>query len=143
MPLSQAALDLLAAAPRKAVVQSDGKTSLTAYVFTTDGLTPISGFSRSKRSIDVRVGRKSSDAEDGAVQAWALHDLRRTAATEMGRLGTPEFIIAKVLNHAPKGITGQVYNRYEYLKEKRDALEQWGEALANNVCCPVESDIKE
>jgi integrase len=47
----------------------------------------------------------------------------------MGRLGVPEFVIAKVLNHTSKGITGQVYNRYEYLSEKKHALETWGQYL--------------
>ena len=62
-----------------------------------------------------------------------MHDLRRTAATEMGRLGTPEFIIGKVLNHSSRGVTGQVYNRYDYLAEKRGALEHWGDYVERLV----------
>jgi integrase len=67
------------------------------------------------------------------MDSWGIHDLRRTAATEMGRLGTPEFVIGKVLNHSSRSITGQVYNRYEYLAEKKQALEQWGGYLSRLV----------
>jgi integrase len=50
------------------------------------------------------------------------HDLRRTAATLMGRAGTSRFIIEKVLNHKDASVTG-VYDRWDYAKEKRAALE--------------------
>ena len=54
----------------------------------------------------------------------------------MGRLGTPEFIISKVLNHASQGVTGKVYNRYEYIKEKRHALATWAGYLMNLTAPP-------
>jgi integrase len=43
----------------------------------------------------------------------------------MGELGIDQFVIARVLNHVDQTITGRVYNRYPYLKEKRAALETW------------------
>jgi hypothetical protein len=49
-------------------------------------------------------------------------DLRRTAATLMAAHGVTEFVIARVLAHKNTSITG-VYNRYEYLAEKRVALD--------------------
>jgi integrase len=51
-------------------------------------------------------------------------DLRRTAATLMAEHGVTDFVIARVLAHKRKGdvITG-IYNRYEYLAEKRVALD--------------------
>lgn len=56
------------------------------------------------------------------------HDLRRTAATTMGRLGVPRFIVSKVLNHVDRSVTGR-YDVWEYLDEKRDALSRWGDHL--------------
>jgi integrase len=99
------------------------------FVFTTMGAVPISGFSVAKRRLEAKIAKARK--EDGAdpMESWIPHDLRRTAATEMGRLGVPEFIIGRVLNHAAKGVTGKVYNRYEYLKEKRDALDKWARYL--------------
>lgn len=43
----------------------------------------------------------------------------------MGRLGVSGFIIGRELNLAAKGITGKVYDRYEYLDEKRHVLDLW------------------
>jgi integrase len=49
-------------------------------------------------------------------------DLRRTAATLMATHGITEFVIARVLAHKNASITG-IYNRYEYVAEKRIALD--------------------
>src|SRR5262249_43986354 len=59
---------------------------------------------------------------------WTAHDLRRTVATGMADLGVPPHVIGHVLNHrsvTKAGITNQVYNRYQYEREKREALELW------------------
>lgn len=57
------------------------------------------------------------------------HDLRRTVATHMGRLGISQFIQAKVLNHTDRSVTGSVYNHHEYLAEKCAALARWANEL--------------
>ena len=62
------------------------------------------------------------------IDHWTIHDLRRTAASGMGRLGVPRLTIGKVLNHADPHITG-VYDRYEYFSEKQEALQKWAIAL--------------
>jgi integrase len=60
-----------------------------------------------------------------------IHDLRRTGATMMTgeKLGIPRFIVSKILNHTGDtggaAVTTGVYDRNEYLKEKRDALDLW------------------
>jgi integrase len=61
------------------------------------------------------------------VSDWRLHDLRRTAATGMARLGISPPVIERVLNHAvtSAGPLAAVYQRYDYAKEKREALEVW------------------
>lgn len=124
VPLSQPALDIIVSAPRK-TIQVGNRMQSSPYVFTSDGKAAISGFSKAKDTLDRKIKKARDAAEADGMPDWSIHDLRRTAATEMGRLGTPEFIISKVLNHAAKGVTGQVYNRYEYLAEKRHALDAW------------------
>jgi integrase len=110
VPLSEPALAVIRSVPR--FVDSD-------YVFTTTGLTPISGFGRVKDRLDDGIG----------VTDWRTHDLRRTAASGMARLGIPPHVVEKVLNHKSGIISGvaAVYNRYAYEKEKRDALERWAQ----------------
>lgn len=74
-----------------------------------------SGFSKAKRKLDAQSG----------VHAWCLHDLRRTGASCMQELGVAESVIELVLAHKKKGIKG-VYQRYQYMPQRKEALELWG-----------------
>ena len=60
---------------------------------------------------------------------WSPHDLRRTMASRMGDLGIAPHIIERCLNHVQQGIVG-VYQRQEYLPERKAAFEKWGRRLA-------------
>jgi integrase len=66
---------------------------------------------------------------EAGVEHFRYHDLRRSMSTHMGELGIDEFIVSRVLNHAPKGVTGRHYNHYSYRDEKHRALEAWGYKL--------------
>ena len=62
------------------------------------------------------------------VSDWRLHDLRRTMATGMARLGVGIHVVEKLLNHQSGtfgGIVG-VYQKFEFADEKREAMEKWG-----------------
>jgi integrase len=84
-------------------------------------------------------GHALSHAMRGSLEALGLadnpatpHDLRRTAATHMARLGLSDHIVGKVLNHVSgkaKTITAQVYIQHEFLSEKRTALDAWGNEI--------------
>lgn len=63
------------------------------------------------------------------MKPWRLHDLRRTAATHMVRLGISETVVSRVLNHAPQGVTAQVYALHSYAPEKCAALEAWADEV--------------
>jgi len=62
------------------------------------------------------------------VDHFTPHDLRRTAATFLASMGFMDEIIDAVLNHVKKGII-RTYNRHDYDKEKRQALEAWERKL--------------
>lgn len=129
--LSELAREILDSLPRLA-----GPRRL---VFTTTGETPVSGFSRAKRSLDkamLALARKAErerggDPEKVEIGPWTLHDLRRTAATGMQRIGTAPHIIEAVLNHKTGKISGiaAIYSRHDYAEEKRAALDAWARAL--------------
>jgi hypothetical protein len=57
-----------------------------------------------------------------------LHDLRGTAATGMAELGIAPHVLDRVLNHVSGTISGvaAVCNRFDYLDERRAALDAWG-----------------
>jgi integrase len=108
VPLPSLAVDLLRGLPE-----------LGTHVFTTHGNKPVSGLSKAKARADTLSG----------VTGWRLHDLRRTMATGLARLGTAPHVVSEILNHAPAGITRQVYDRYSYEREVGEALERWAAYL--------------
>jgi integrase len=123
IPLSDAAIAILKQLPRI----GDRKDAL---IFSTTGLTAVSGFSRAKDAID-NVILAARGAEVGAPDRWTFHDLRRTAASGMAGLGIAPHVVEVVLNHRSGTIKGvaAVYNRYSYATEKRQALDAWARRL--------------
>ena len=72
---------------------------------------------------------------------FRVHDLRRTAATRMAELGVNPHTVSVVLNHVSvrRGtVTGKVYDRYSYDREKREALATWGARLERILCADDE-----
>ena len=66
------------------------------------------------------------------IDHFRVHDLRRTAATGMASLGINPHTISHVLDHisVTKGtVTGAVYVKYSFDREKREALDTWGAQL--------------
>jgi integrase len=101
-------------------------------VFTTTGKTPVSGYSKGKARLDAEMltlGRKEAEAagETFEMAPWRVHDLRRTFATGMQRLGVRFEVTEAVLNHvsgSKSGVAG-VYQRHDWKDEKKDALTAW------------------
>lgn len=94
------------------------------YALTTNGRTPISGFSKAKRMLDEQIAELG---EGKPLSHWRVHDLRRTVATGFQRLGVRFEVTEAVLNHisgAKGGIAG-VYQRHDWAEEKRAALDAW------------------
>lgn len=87
-------------------------------VFSSLGTKPFQEFSKAKRTLDQLSG----------VSAWRLHDLRRTCVSGMAGLGIVPHVADKILNHQTGTISGvaAVYQRHEFLADRKDALERWG-----------------
>ena len=64
---------------------------------------------------------------------WRAHDLRRTARTNLSRLGVREEVAERVLNHAPTDRMVATYNQHAYQAEMREALDLWAAHLARVV----------
>ena len=77
-------------------------------------------------------GRRAKAAKTGGkapalLTPWNVHDLRRTVATGLQRLGVRLEVTEAVLNHisgSRGGIAG-VYQRHDWAAEKRAALDAW------------------
>jgi integrase len=158
VPLPKAALALIRKVPQ--VNDCD-------LVFTTNGKTAFSGFSKCKARLDremiAELRKVATARKDAAMLArldenvklleaaskgdkkareklktawWTLHDLRRTAKTLMARAGVLPHISERVLGHVIPGIEGN-YDCWEYVEEKREALEKLaaliGQIIGGNV----------
>lgn len=95
---------------------------------TTDGLRPISGFSKAKDRADNLISERAA----GAIPPWRFHDLRRTMRTHLGGLPVPDLVAELVIAHAKPGLH-RVYDLHEYRDEKRLALELWANRLQTIV----------
>jgi integrase len=100
-----------------------------ALVFSLNGKTPFQGYSKAKRRLDQASG----------VSGWTLHDLRRTVVSGMARLGVAPHVADKILNHQSGTISGvaAVYQRHEFLIERKAALCRWGQHVANLTASEV------
>lgn len=105
-------------APARALIEALPRIAGSELVFTIDGAKPISGWSRAKLKLD----------QIASIAPWVIHDLRRTTATGLQKLGTPLQVTESVLGHVSgsrAGVVG-IYQRHDYANEKRAALEAWG-----------------
>ena len=94
------------------------------YVFsTTGGAKAFSGYSKAKKELDKEIAKRRQAEDREPMPRWTLHDLRRTARSLMSRAKVPTDHAERVLGHVIGGVR-ETYDRYEYLDEKRDALEQ-------------------
>jgi integrase len=137
VPLSEQAQAILRAVPRRSRELDDSGPDL---VFSARG-GPFAGWSKAKARLDEDVvGRLLKQTEEqrldpGALRAperWTLHDLRRTLATGLQKLGVRLEVTEAVLNHVSgsrAGIAG-VYQRHSWADEKRAALDAWGAHVA-------------
>ncbi len=122
VPLTEHVIEVIAA--QDVIDDSD-------LVFTTNGKTGFSGWSKCKRRLDedmikalrARAVDQGRDPRKVTLSEWRLHDLRRTAKTLMMRAGVRPDISERVLGHVIAGVEG-IYDRHDYLSEKRDALER-------------------
>jgi integrase len=88
------------------------------------------------RSRRLRLGVKEAMGLDN----FTPHDLRRTAATGMARVGVSRFIIERVLGHVDRTVTA-IYDRYEYLNEKRVALDAWARQLQSIIDDTISDNV--
>jgi len=114
VPLTPSVLALIASIPR----------TTSPLVFPARGkpFQPYAGYAKSKKAIDTAA----------QLSGWTLHDLRRTAATGMAKLGVAPHVVERILNHTSgtfAGVAG-VYNRFQYLDEMREALVSWDDRLS-------------
>jgi integrase len=118
--------------PAWAMIQRMPRTH--SIVFPTSGKRHFQAFNLAKRELC----RRSS------LSGWWLHDLRRTVVSGMARLGVAPHVADKILNHQGESISGvaAVYQRHEFLDERRHALERWGRHVSALVTARSKSRVR-
>ena len=114
IPLSTQAWTLIEARPRFAGCD---------FVFTIDGKRAVNNWDEVKHRISAKAGITAS--------SWRLHDLRRTCASGMQKLGISVPVVEKALNHVSgtfRGIVG-VYQQHDYADEVAIALQRWADRV--------------
>ncbi len=144
VPLPEEALAILRTLPRVETTNGKGAPTKSPFVFTTNGRAPISGFGKGRLGLDREILKLMRDEEEARgedpaevkpLEPWTYHDLRRTAATNLQRLGVRLEVTEALLNHVSgsrAGIVG-VYQKYEWADEKRQAQDAWTRRLAEIV----------
>lgn len=103
------------------------------FVFSTNGETSISGYSKAKLRLGKEIAALAKDDDEiGTIGPWRFHDLRRTLATGMQRLGVRFEVTEAILNHvsgSKSGVAG-VYQRHDWGPEKKAALQAWSDHVA-------------
>lgn len=108
-------------------------------------LVPLAGSdkplsSSASLSLPYRVMQWARKHKSIEMEHWSLHDLRRTARTNFGKLCNNPVVPEKMLDHTLPGMM-QVYDQGDYLPEQMVAYQAWhrklmiiaGKADADNV----------
>jgi integrase len=122
------ALRLPAAA--RAIIDALPRFAGNDFVLAGRGATHIANSGKSKAAFDAKL--------PADMRSWVLHDLRRSARSLMSRAGVPSEHAERVMGHAVDGIVG-VYDRYEYMDEKANALERLATLIGTAILDPREN----
>jgi integrase len=119
VPLIDDVLEILKSLPR----------SRGDYLFSTEfGAKPVNGFGQAKMKLD-----KAMAAElGGTLDPFVIHDIRRTMRTGLSALPVPALVRELVIAHTKPGLH-KVYDQFEYLDEKRRALDLWAARLRSII----------
>ena len=129
-PMAVAQLDALAG----------NKWPRSGPVLSLDGKRSIGGFSKLRKELDAAIVKTMAEMTDPpAFRPWRVHDLRRTLATGLQRLGVRFETTEAILNHvsgSKAGVAG-IYQRHDWAIEKREALKAWADDIAPLISSPA------
>ena len=75
------------------------------------------------------------------VDQFDLRDIRRTVETLLAGMNVSRDIRAQLLSHGLSGVQSVHYDRYDYFKEKHEALLKWERHLSRIATCEGENEV--
>ena len=121
IPLNEITMELLA------VVEAHRDSSRFLFPHRFDSNRPIVMSSISK------AAHRFTHNESNGIKPFTPRDLRRTCKTRMGEIGISKELRDRINNHAQNDVSSKHYDRYDYLTEKKKALNAWGERLVQII----------
>lgn len=128
--LSSLAIDILRSLPQ---------IGTKGFLFTRSGDRPVTGFGGGAANLIAEMTKLAGSE----VEHFTLHDLRRSAVTHMAGLGIAHHVVDKLLNHVSGKISGiaAVYNRHQYIAERKAALEAWSSYVEKLVGADISNIV--
>ena len=114
---------------RQAIKELKATGTRTGYIFTVSGNRPIQNWSYWKRRIDPLLAKELEKADLPPPADWTLHDLRRSFATGLQRLGEHEDVVEALQNRQVRAGNAGTYQRYGYEMEMQRAAQRWGDHM--------------
>ena len=107
---------------KKLLNKAKGKHDIWVYPSPLGLDQPVTIGTRNRKSVRVKTN----------ISDFNPHDMRRTVETNLTKLGFFRFMADRLVNHIDGGV-GKVYDRYDYLKEKKEAMTAWLEHLSKQI----------
>jgi integrase len=91
------------------------------------------GLDKAIRQLQIEEARHTPPPP--ALAPWTFHDLRRSFSSGLARLGVEEEVRERLLGHIPEKLK-RTYNVYDFMLEKKRALDLWSARLEEIVNAP-------
>jgi integrase len=121
IPLSPTAVAILESLPR---------FERCDYLFTINAKAPVNDFTNAKKRLDAAMLTElRKERGDGAeLTPFVIHDIRRSVATGLAKLGVDLHVIERCLNHVSGTFGGivSVYQKHKFEDGMRRAFDAWG-----------------
>ena len=124
LPLSSLAIDILNGLPR---IENDDGLVFPAQTRGEKKPLPVSGFSKAKLRLDQAIAELAKRDGSAPLAQFGFHDLRRSCASGMARLGVDLHVIERCLNHISGSFAGIVsaYQKHKFEEGMRRAMDAW------------------
>jgi integrase len=141
VPLPKLAVELIASAPRgRPHNGSDfvlgSRTKKGKHLAAYDDIKQ--GLDKAIRQLQIEEARHTPPPP--ALAPWTFHDLRRSFSSGLARLGVEEEVRERLLGHIPEKLK-RTYNVYDFMLEKKRALDLWSARLEEIVNAPANSAV--
>jgi integrase len=123
---------------RQAIEELKATRARKGFLFSASGERPIQNWSYWKRKIDKLFKDELEKAELPPAAPWTIHDLRRSVASGMQRLGVHRDVVEAFSNRQVRDGVAGIYQRHDYRSEVRVAAQRWGDHVESLVSGPVE-----